>query len=328
MIDPDMLLSEFAEQGYIVIDDILDLNQDIQPVIDDYEVLLDNLAEAWYRQGKLKSAYSELSFELRYVKVITEISQSNPKWMNYFDIALDASGVTKQTPIHLSKAVFGLICNPKLLDIVEVFIGSEIYSNPIQHARIKPPQRMLPDGQDIGLVGQELWHQDRGVGTDELDNTDLLTVWIPMVDATVENGCLVVVPGSHRDGLTPHCPGPALKGGGRPVRIPNELLGSVRKPVPVKRGGIYIQHGWLKHGSLPNVSEQIRWSFDLRYQPIGQPTGRPEFPGFVLRSQEHPELVLNDYKKWRTLWEDARSELATDGGPLLTRWDSDTPPGC
>ena len=107
-----------------------------------------------------------------------------------------------------------------------------------------------------------------------------------------------------------------------------ELLGSVRKPVPVKRGGIYIQHGWLQHGSLPNMSGQIRWSFDLRYQPIGQPTGRPEFPGFVLRSQEHPELVLNDYRKWRTLWEDARSELATDGGPLLTRWDSDTPSGC
>ena len=31
------------------------------------------------------------------------------------------------------------------------------------------------------------------------------------------------------------------------------------------------------HSALPNISDVIRWSFDLRYQPIGQPTGRDIF---------------------------------------------------
>ena len=37
-------------------------------------------------------------------------------------------------------------------------------------------------------------------------------------------------------------------------------------------------HKHTIHGSLPNVSDEIRWSLDLRYNPTGQPTGRPEFP--------------------------------------------------
>ena len=48
------------------------------------------------------------------------------------------------------------------------------------------------------------WHQDAGVLRPEADHHLLVTVWVPLTTATVENGCLVVLPGSHKHGLRRH----------------------------------------------------------------------------------------------------------------------------
>ena len=80
------------------------------------------------------------------------------------------------------------------------------------------------------------------------------------------------------------------------------------------------------HSSLDNVTDdQVRISLDLRYQPIGQPTGRPSFPGFVARSAARPEQTLNDPSKWAKLWLDAREALARDEDPKYNRWDANSP---
>lgn len=82
-----------------------------------------------------------------------------------------------------------------------------------------------------------------------------------------------------------------------------------------------FMHRRTPHASIPNISNQIRWSFDLRYQPIGQPTGRPKFPGFIARSHQQPERVLNDFHTWATLWRKARTRLAQDDSLAFHRWD-------
>ncbi len=64
------------------------------------------------------------------------------------------------------------------------------------------------------------------------------------------------------------------------------------------------------HGSLPNVSGDVRMSMDLRYSPIGQPTGRPEFPAFVARSRANPESELHDAGVWRDQWLATRKYMA------------------
>ena len=73
------------------------------------------------------------------------------------------------------------------------------------------------------------------------------------------------------------------------------------------------------------MSDKIRWSFDLRYQPIGQPPGREIFPGFVARSERNPENTLNDPHKWYTLWETTRDQLAAVEQFSFNRWDGDDP---
>ena len=117
------------------------------------------------------------------------------------------------------------------------------------------------------------------------DRTNMLTVWIALSDAPVERGCLQVIPRSHRQALRTHCPGKP----GRPFAISDALLDLDRAtPVPTRAGDVILMHKHTIHGSLPNVSEAIRWSLDLRYNPTGQPTGRPQFPGFVARSRRDP----------------------------------------
>ena len=142
--------------------------------------------------------------------------------------------------MHLGPAVFDIITNPRLLDVAEALVGPEVLSNPIQHVRIKPPERLMNQkfhGRNT-MVSATEWHQDQGVATTEVDNTEMLTVWFPVFDATIENGCLCIVPESHKRGLLLHCP--SRPGQVFDLRIPEEIRGSNGMPVEMRR-----------HGALP-----------------------------------------------------------------------------
>ena len=84
---------------------------------------------------------------------------------------------------------------------------------------------------------------------------------------------------------------------------------------------------WTRVRSNPCLrkSDAVRWSFDLRYNPIGQPTGRGAFPGFVARSRQHPESELHDPAVWDQLWSDARDNLANRDMGKFNRWNAENP---
>ncbi len=318
VITPEMK-AQFEEQGYLVVENLFDIDRDLKPVVDDYAALLDVLASQLIAEGKLKCSYSELPFGKRLIQILAE---SHVNWAQHFDISLPQGDVKPDTPIHTTEPVFNLLRHPRLLDAAQVFVGPEIYSNPIQHTRIKPPERMVPQEAKNGLIARVGWHQDQGVATVEQDEVPVLTVWLPITEATEENGCLCVVPGSHKDGLTTHCPGSGPDGG---LQIPQKLISRQAIPVPVKRGGALLMHRRTIHSSLSNNSDDIRWSFDLRYQPTGMPTGRPAFPGFVARSESNPQTELTDWRDWAQLWTDARERLSQNMPPKFNRWLSDAP---
>lgn len=311
-------LQQFEEDGYLVVEDVLDPQADLQPVLDEYSALLDRLVDELIASGKLRSRYADLPFAERLTQVCLE---GGLVLSRHFDISLPQSGVTYDTPIHLGPAVFRLLTNPRLLDVVESVVGPEIYSNPVQHIRTKLPPKVFAAGaQANGLVGKVEWHQDNGVVLPEADEATILTVWLPLTDATPENGCLQVIPRSHRRGLLDHCPADQL-------RIPATLIPIEQAvPVPMRAGSALLMNQRTVHASMDNVTEdQVRISFDLRYQPVGQPTGRPSFPGFVARSAAHPETVLRDPAAWARLWLEARERLARQEDPRYNRWSADAP---
>ena len=78
-----------------------------------------------------------------------------------------------------------------------------------------------------------------GVVRDEADQTDMLTVWIAMMEATPENSYLSVVPKSHKGALALHCH--ATDGSGR-VTFPPHLRGTVEVTLPMLPGDVLFIH--------------------------------------------------------------------------------------
>ena len=299
------------DQGYVVVRGLLDDAEDIRPVREEYEDLLDSLATAWHGNGELSSTYADLPFEQRLAMVASE----GVPYTDYFDICFTG----KTGLMHRGPAVFNLLRSPRLLDGVERFIGPEIYSNPIQHVRIKVPERLVPTENQNDMNSRTPWHQDASTVTSDAEGTQMLTVWLAITESTVENGCLVVIPESHKEkDLSVHC----RIEGGRLTGIPDQYLGENRQPVPMKAGDVLFMTNMTKHASLTNESDGIRFSFDLRYHPTGQATGRSWYPGFVARSRSRPESELRDFATWDRLWDDAFHALeAIDyNTPGTTHW--------
>jgi phytanoyl-CoA hydroxylase len=308
---------QFEDEGFVVVEDVLDPPQEIAGVLDEYAERLATISHELFANGAISSTYAALVFAERLIRVCEESGRVVPQ---EFDFSLPQTGIRHDTPLHVGPAVFRLLTSPRLLDLVEDVIGPEIYSNPVQHIRMKLPKRAIPQGYSGGLVTQIPWHQDNGVVMPEADEATILTVWLPLLEATVDNGCLQVIPRSHRHGLEMHCPG-----GG--VHIPPAMVPVERAlPLPMRPGSVLLMTQRTLHSSLDNVTDdQVRISMDLRYQPIGQPTGRPAFApaGFIARSRAHPEQVLDRPAEWARRWLALRDDLAERENPTFNRWSAD-----
>ena len=139
--------------------------------------------------------------------------------------------------------------------------------------------------------------------------------------ATVENGCLQIMPCSHRAGLHTHCPS-----GTSGLLIPEQFMNmDSARPLPIDPGDVLLLTQHTIHGSLVNESDDVRWSFDLRYNAIGQATGRDFFPGFVARSHKDPSSELRDPEAWAQSWYDTREKLSVGTLPPFNRWQSGDP---
>lgn len=310
--------SRLDDEGYVVVEDIFDPARDLEPLLTDFAGVLDRLAEQLYADGEVQSAYAELPFGQRLIRLTAECGHSLSQ---YFDLALPNGRVHSDTPIHTSAAGFAVLTNPRLLDLAEELLGPEIAVSPVGHVRIKLPEGTLADGGD-GLMAQIPWHQDNGVVLEEADGVEVLTVWVPVNDATIPNGCMQVLPTPRRHDLQPHCPA-----AGKGLHIPDPFLDEDRAvQLPMKAGSVLLMHPRTIHSSLPNATrDDVRISLDLRLQPADQPTGRPMFPSFIARSRSNPEREVHDPQLWSQLWLDARARLAADPARSFNRWDPNAP---
>jgi ectoine hydroxylase-related dioxygenase (phytanoyl-CoA dioxygenase family) len=312
-------LDRFREDGYLIVEDVL-TGEDLDAIEAEYRKIVDRVSADLALQGKLRPL-TGTTFSECYIEAMQQLDDMYDLYQ-HLDISLPLlEDLDHSHTMNAGPEVFRLLTNPRLLDIVESVIGPEIYSNPVQHTRIKPPVRHLPDTALDANIAATLWHQDSAVIDTEADGTDMLTIWLAVTDATLENGCLIVERGSHREEMTLHCPGKVFPA---EIYIPESIIDDGRvMPMEVPAGGAILLNKLTEHGSLDNHSDDIRWSFDLRYQPIGQPTGRSVFPGFVARSRAHPEQVVTDPDEWASLWWDARDRIADGVTPmrLNARWE-------
>jgi len=105
--------------------------------------------------------------------------------------------------------------------------------------------------------GSELpWHQDGGAFWG-LDRDPILQVWTALDDCPLDGGCLEVVPGSHRGGLT------TREGG----VVPAEFVARIDRveALPARRGEVILVHNHLWHRSRASKSGRRRSTLSVCY---------------------------------------------------------------
>ena len=90
-------LDQLDEQGYVVVDNVLDPEQDLTPVIAEYGDVLDSIAHDLYAEGVLSSTYADLPFDQRLIQVCDESGQL---FTQNFDISLPQKAEGAGVPMH------------------------------------------------------------------------------------------------------------------------------------------------------------------------------------------------------------------------------------
>lgn len=144
-----------------------------------------------------------------------------------------------------------LSTHPRVLDCMEQLIGPNIL--------LKSTRLFYKFGNSSSFVG---WHQD-GI-TEALKDAYVPAIWLGLTSATAENGCLRVVPRSHRLGLVPHADRPnadnlTTQGATAQVEIDSP------QDVVMQAGEMSLHHPLTLHASNPNRSAESRIGFSATY---------------------------------------------------------------
>jgi hypothetical protein len=125
------------------------------------------------------------------------------------------------------------------------------------------------------------WHQDGGDGWD-VDRDPLVTVWTALDPATIANGCVKVIPGSHKLGL--------LSANGHTITPQQEQEYSSDDKVvylELRAGESVLLHNWLLHSSDVNNTDTPRRAFsvcyvDARTRALSKPVRDKECPWSIV----------------------------------------------
>jgi phytanoyl-CoA hydroxylase len=117
-------------------------------------------------------------------------------------------------------------------------------------ALLKPP-----------MIGREKpWHQDNAFFNLAMD-APIVGVWIAIDEAMRENGCMHVIPGSHRHGPVPHFQRRDWQICDTDVALADVIA------VPLKPGGLLFFHGLIHHGTPASTSPLRRRALQYHYKP-------------------------------------------------------------
>jgi ectoine hydroxylase-related dioxygenase (phytanoyl-CoA dioxygenase family) len=172
--------------------------------------------------------------------------------------------------------------HPALLDAVERVIGPDILAwNSVWFVKMPGDPTYIS------------WHQDGAYWG--LEPMEVLTAWVALGPATRANGCMRVLPGSHR--------GPALKQ--RDTFAPDNALSRGQEievavdeaqavDLALEPGQMSMHHLWIVHGSDPNRSAVPRVGLAIRYvaSQVRQRDGSRPLAMLVRGEDRHGHFTL------------------------------------
>ncbi len=182
---PDQeIKATFDRDGCVVVKDIIK-DHELEPIRDHIKTKVAEYAREQYAEGNISSPYEGESFERRYAAICEELLIFPRSWMakaygpEFYDL-YNLPGV-----LH----VLGLIHGPEISNIGSSSLRTKLPGSAITS---------FPWHQDSQYADQNtIAKKER-----HTEHLHMVTVWVPLVEATVENGCCWVIPGSPPLGFT------------------------------------------------------------------------------------------------------------------------------
>jgi len=176
-----------------------------------------------------------------------------------------------------------LVSDDRLLDIAEMIVGPNIA--PFASHYISKP---------LFVGKQVLWHQDSSYWP--LEPMEAITLWLAIDPSTSENGCVRVIPGSHKGEVHP------LR---RRDDVENvlgsesaaEIDESLAVDLELAPGDVEVHHPSIVHGSNANTSPYRRCGLTIRYIPTSTRVTSAEHP-FASALLHRGEPSVNLYQPW------------------------------
>ncbi len=208
------------------------------------------------------------------------------------------------TPHFLDPALFEWLFDDQVLDLVEPIIGPDIalFSS---HFICKP----------AGTGKRVPWHEDSGYWRGRIDPMEVVTVWLAIDPSTPANGCMQVIPGTHRSGA----------GGFSEYETVEDASGNVFG-TEIKRGQYdpslavdcvlepnqaSLHDGRLIHGSAANTGQQRRCGYTMRYMPTHvklNPQRHDGFQVYLARGRDKAGNAYGDPTQVNQAWIDAHPD--------------------
>lgn len=212
-------------------------------------------------------------------------------------------------PLETALCAAGALANRYGRSWRNLIAGPEAYAIHRDPGLVKALRQLGGEAQDLygssvfnarpKLPGQKLtevpWHQDLAYFPEGSPAT-FITAWMPMVAVDAGNGCMQVLAGSHRRGLTPH-------------RQESDEAAFLSLPPPppgpdlitcaMQPGDVLFMHHLVWHASGPNTSSGIRWSIDCRF------SGRPDLEIMFPEPWVVDGLRPTDLQTWLGWWKQA-----------------------
>ena len=238
---------QFQADGYFIVRGALP-DAVLQPIRDLIDRNVDAHARELHAEGAIESMYADASFERRLALLYRDSESRMRSWNTFL----------------FSPELYALVRHRAILDALQPLLGEEISFNGDYHLRPKLPgstNTAFPMHQDSQYYGPETGH------------ILVISVWIPLVDVDERNGCLWLIPGSHKWGLLPG----ARRADHNMVSSEDVEQRGTAVPEPMRCGDFLAFHNLTFHGSKVNRSDGVRWSVDVRFR---------ETPGYREQSEQ------------------------------------------
>ena len=258
-------IQQFHQSGYLIRSDVFN-QTDLEPIKTAITEMIDRQARQLKVEGQLADICATEPFERR----LARICEINPAACQ----AILGSIMGKGGGGYSGPAMLQMLRHPPLISCIESLVGPDIIGSSVYRIRPKLP------GWDRGEVP---WHQDSGYLLAHCDQYLIVTCWIPLVNASVENGCLYVLPNQHHRGILQHYTGGHA---GYLEITEDDLPPAEPTPVPMKAGSVLFMTNLTPHASFGNHTDEIRWSVDLRYQGADAPNNVDEDPADYIPERE------------------------------------------